>query len=146
MTTKITLGYWKNRDGEKVRVICVDKPGSYPVVACTESGDITTHTADGEWSDDISFRDLIAPWTDPPKVWECWAVSRGTGISYFGSSEAKAITYAGNCGGTIHHLREVNPAREAALEKLVNLVREMPKNWVLVAQDALAELDKAGGL
>jgi hypothetical protein len=153
-TPKITLGYWKTRAGNKVRVICVDAPGGYPVVACAESGEVTKYEADGKWIVHDTSHDLIAPWVDPPKVVECWAVFTEFGVySSFrdkGSAERAANSLGCDSPPTIHHMREVNPAREAALEKVVKLARDFSGKSVSQGacwmRDALAALDAAEGV
>jgi hypothetical protein len=152
VTTNITLGYWRTRAGEKVRVVCVDKPGRYPVVACTENGDVKTYDTDGKWSSEDAPHDLIAPWVDPPVVRECWGLFTEHGfIDGLSTKEyAERVAHDGCWASppTIHHMREVNPEREAAVEKVVKLAQEaiLYGCAYLAMKQALEELDKAGGL
>jgi hypothetical protein len=150
----ITLGYWRTRAGDKVRVICVDGPGEYPVISVNERGAVDSYRIDGlcYGKEEESEDDLFAPWVDPPKVAECWIVTDSDGRRMSWLKEDAAKLDLKNHGGTIHHMREVNPAREATLKKLVAATREWASgdrpvvgNFTRIA-NALAELDKAGGL
>lgn len=68
---KITLGYWRTRDGRKARVIAVGVKAHQPVVAVFQLNDgselVGMACDDGRWIPDgiQSNHDLIAPWTEP---------------------------------------------------------------------------------
>lgn len=72
MSFKIeTCGWYKRRDGKKVRVVCVDAPGAWPVVVVTEDGIDQVYTAkhDGHRFRGVDHgADLIAQWTDEPEI------------------------------------------------------------------------------
>jgi hypothetical protein len=148
----ITLGYWRTRGGDKVRVICVDaENGEQPVVGVDKDGDLWRYAPDGYSYHDgvISQSDLIAPWVDPPKVRECWALYvEGRHIVSI-PAEKTAAEYAKSLDATLHHMREVNEAREDAVARLTNLAAmyvAAKGEWSNSFSKALAELDKAGGL
>lgn len=55
---------WKTRDGRKVRVVCTDRPGLYPIIGYYVEGSdyIEAWLADGRFLDYAAHRsDLIIP-------------------------------------------------------------------------------------
>jgi hypothetical protein len=152
----ITLGYWRTRAGDKVRVICVDAPGDEPVVALGHRGGLYTYLADGVYYSDrsLSGSDLIAPWVDPPAVRECWGLFTEHGFidGCRTKEDAERVAHDGCWASppTVHHMREVNPAREAAVEKLrqaaLELAGQFPGTWGDPTRAALAALDAAEGV
>lgn len=85
--------YWRARNGEKLRIICVDIPGETPVLSCSEKGYVSHHYASGHIHPySLDDYDLIEPWTDPlpaydrswlPK-WARKAVARDAdGVTYY---------------------------------------------------------------
>lgn len=61
--------WYLTRGGDKVRVVCVDAPGDYPVIALTD-GDFCTYTADGfSYIGDRTDLDLVAEYREPARVW-----------------------------------------------------------------------------
>lgn len=83
MTTplKIEVGkFYRTRDGQKRRVICVDSPRKYlPVVALDEFGFLCAYTASGIYlsSKTESCLDLISPWIEAPNPGEGWRLLEG---------------------------------------------------------------------
>jgi hypothetical protein len=126
----ITLGYWRTRAGDKVRVICVDASGTQPIIALDSYGGFFRYGLEGNYYNNGEHKhDLIAPWIDPPKVRECWAVFTEFSV-YSSFNDKDSAERAANSRGwdsqpTVHHMREVNPAREKAVAELVAEVRAM---------------------
>ena len=58
------------RNGEKVRVVCVDAPGEYPVIGIDKDGALT-FTATGHFEKEgVNHRfDLISEYREPARVW-----------------------------------------------------------------------------
>lgn len=53
-------GEYQARDGSPRRVLCVDAPGCYPVIAIDDRGHLYKHVADGGWlGDSTDVNDLI---------------------------------------------------------------------------------------
>ena len=55
---------WKTRDGREVRIVCTDKPGSYPIIGyyVDSSNYVEAWLADGRFLDYTEHRsDLIVP-------------------------------------------------------------------------------------
>lgn len=108
--------WWVTRGGDKVRVICTDVPGDFPIVTANDDGFVTTHAANGcslnDGEDDEL--DLIAPCVEPPKPLECWVnLWREGGWSPW-SSESDAIAQSHLVGADFFdriavHMREVTP-------------------------------------
>lgn len=68
---------YQTRDGRAVRILCVDGPGSQPVVGIIEGEDNPdTWNMDGTWSTRIDSWDLVPV----PVKHEAWAVIE---INYF---------------------------------------------------------------
>lgn len=63
---------WVDKGNNKIRILCTDRPGNYPIVGMDEKGGITTHKSTGIWSayPDTS-RDLVKPYT-PPATKTCY--------------------------------------------------------------------------
>ena len=82
------------RNGEKVRVVCVDAPGEYPVVAVGSGDGVTTHTADGFGVVGVKEHphDLISERREPARVWVNM-YRDGSHTAY--DHEAEAHGYAG---------------------------------------------------
>lgn len=138
------------RNGEVVTVLSTVAAGEYPVVIQFEGGAIGTRTVSGGFGGwcGLDPYDLVSEYVEPRKVVEVWVVLGGSELAttWFTSGEAKACSVRN--GGTVYHLREVNPAREKAVEELVREVK-----WFTAAfpsgkatrgiSDALAALDAA---
>lgn len=64
--------FYRTRDGQKVRVVCTDAIGHYPVVGLAESETVCRrYRINGMWRDIESVtteHDLIAEWIDAPTV------------------------------------------------------------------------------
>jgi hypothetical protein len=73
MLPKIEVGkYYKTRIGNKVRVICVDRPNELrPVIAINGEGEIITYGPEGRRTIDpllSSDSDIVSEWTEKPIV------------------------------------------------------------------------------
>ena len=76
----ITPGYWKTRDGRKVRILCVDGPSDMPVIGYFLS--VNYPDPARSWSIEGRYHlgpdnptsgcDLISPWVDEPKKRKPW--------------------------------------------------------------------------
>lgn len=88
--------YYTTRAGEKVRLICTDAPGEYPLIILDEDGDPTSLTIGGSvyQSCDEDGRDITGPWVEPVKPLEVWL--NYYDCTYFSTweSEAKAREFA----------------------------------------------------
>ena len=62
------------RCGEKVRVICTDRPShTHPVVTLDEGGNTDTYNSEGRYSNHgESALDLVSECVEPPKPREVW--------------------------------------------------------------------------
>lgn len=61
--------WYRTRRGEKMRVVCTDAPGKFPIICHDELGDIRRRYEDGFYcaSRGESSLDLIAEWREPVK-------------------------------------------------------------------------------
>jgi hypothetical protein len=69
---EIKPGFYKTRDGRKVRVLCVDAPGDFPVMGYYEIPNPTVHhygmwnwRQNGTNNDFDAYMDLVTPWREP---------------------------------------------------------------------------------
>jgi hypothetical protein len=63
------------RNGDKVRILCIDAPGEQPIIGVDLSdGDAEKFNADGGYYPDGQFsgRDLNSEYTPPAPLLECW--------------------------------------------------------------------------
>lgn len=60
--------YYQLRNGGRVRVVCTDVPGDFPVIVAYDSGKIGTRTLSGAYLQDYKdgALDIIAPWIERP--------------------------------------------------------------------------------
>lgn len=80
---------YRYRNGEPARIVCVDAPGTFPVIAIGEDGDPTTHHEDGKFygSTEAEF-DLIE--VREPREWKAVVIKQcGTLASYDDGDENK---------------------------------------------------------
>jgi hypothetical protein len=88
--TKFVVGKWYKRgDGELIRVVCVDAPGSFPVVGIKSCGNPVTFTSDGYfWEDDVdSDKDLIPTPIEPKKKGVVW-------VNVYSDRECLGVSYS----------------------------------------------------
>ena len=73
--TKFEVGkHYKRGNGELIRVVCVDAPGEYPVIGCSENGNPLTYTSRGQFYADRRWvdLDLIPTPIEPKKKGVVW--------------------------------------------------------------------------
>ena len=90
---KIELGkYYRTRDGQKHRIICVDCPGECNLVVLSDKGRVAFHYPDGRCAalGNQGRSDLIAEWIDKPVVdwskmpaWAKWVARIGYAWAWF---------------------------------------------------------------
>jgi hypothetical protein len=113
------------RNGEVVTCLTDKAWGEYPVLVQHMGGAVGFRREDGTSA--ISERgDLVSEYVEPRKAVEAWAFVRSdapANVFLRDTQEGAERVAAEFFGGTIHHLREVNPAREAAVEELARGAR-----------------------
>jgi hypothetical protein len=61
---------YRNRAGDKMRVICTDLPGEYPVAAVTSGGNLYVYTSVGVCLETgLSRDDLVSEYKEPQEYW-----------------------------------------------------------------------------
>lgn len=61
--------YYRAKNGEKLRCICTDGPGEYPVIFVSPIGVTYRHTLDGRIDYfEVDPHDIIAPWIERPTL------------------------------------------------------------------------------
>ena len=82
------------RDGEKVRVICTDRPVSaFPVVGIDASGNVMSFTASGgAYTGEKSRLDLVSEYVEPPKPREVWVAPSDATLNWAAYPDA-ALTH-----------------------------------------------------
>lgn len=107
---KIEVGQiWRARNGDRRRVVCVDAPGSFPIItvdACGPHPAVETHTVDGRVNDNKTGPecglDLIAEHREPMKR-TGWLIQLADGDEYMALDEDDVtLQYARKECGTIH--------------------------------------------
>ncbi len=86
--------WYVTRGGDKVRVVCVDAPGNYPVIGIDDEG-AREYTSDGRFYNDDSNcnLDLVSEHPEPARVWANQSITGAWHV--YGSAET-ANQYAGD--------------------------------------------------
>jgi hypothetical protein len=138
------------RNGEVVTCLTDKAAGAWPVIVEQAAGGLTRRLSCGCIDlDSHGPLDLVSEYVEPRKAVEAWAVFANDIMLCAYNYRDSAVTAAKKMSmsePTIHHLREVNPAREKAVEELVAAVRDGYNCCTERMVDALDALDAAEGV
>jgi hypothetical protein len=101
------------RNGEQVRVVCVDAPCELPVVGVHPDGDAFNYKADGgfyaDHVDSVTGWDLVSEYVEPPKPREVWFHMGNIGPGGLYSEMDRDYLLANNpdCAAKLVKFREV---------------------------------------
>lgn len=79
--TKFVVGKWYKRgNGERIRVVCVDAPGEYPVIGHRVDGAVYTFTTEGFYpGGDELYLDLTLILVEPKREGVVWVTTYANG-------------------------------------------------------------------